>query len=241
MASLTKGRYRARLAENAKDIGAAQALRARAFGLSADAEAFDLRCQHILIEEVATDRLVGCFRLLPLSAGHEIGQSYSARYYDLSALHSYDAPLAEVGRFCLEPGVRDPDILRLAWAALTRFVDAHGIGMLIGCSSFRGTDATAYADAFDMLRERHLAPPRWLPRIKAPNVVRFAARLRRAPDMKQAMRLMPPLLKTYLLMGGWVSDHAVIDRELNTLHVFTGVEVGRIPASRQRLLRQAAV
>ena len=38
-------------------------------------------------------------------------------------------------------------------------------------------------------------------------------------------------------MGGWVSDHAVVDREMNTLHVFTGLEIGRIPPERVRVLR----
>ena len=38
-------------------------------------------------------------------------------------------------------------------------------------------------------------------------------------------------------MGGWVSDHAVIDAEMNTLHVFTGVEVNNIPETRKKLLR----
>jgi putative hemolysin len=59
------------------------------------------------------------------------------------------------------------------------------------------------------------------------------------PDMKQALRRMPPLLRTYLVMGGWVSDHAVIDNDLNTLHVFTGVEIKRMPPKRARLLRRA--
>ena len=54
------------------------------------------------------------------------------------------------------------------------------------------------------------------------------------------MRHMPPLLRTYLGMGGWVSDHAVIDRDLDTLHVFTGVEVGAIPDRRKRALRALA-
>jgi putative hemolysin len=54
------------------------------------------------------------------------------------------------------------------------------------------------------------------------------------------MRQMPPLLKTYLMMGGWVSDHAVIDRQMNTLHVFTGVEIVAIPETRKRLLRAVA-
>jgi hypothetical protein len=38
-------------------------------------------------------------------------------------------------------------------------------------------------------------------------------------------------------LGGWVSDHAVIDPDLDTLHVFTAVEVARIPPARARALR----
>jgi putative hemolysin len=51
---------------------------------------------------------------------------------------------------------------------------------------------------------------------------------------------MPPLLRTYLLMGGCVSDHAVIDGDLNTLHVFTGLEIAAIPPARARALRAVA-
>ena len=95
--------------------------------------------------------------------------------------------------------------------------------MLFGCSSFAGTSAGPYLDAFALLRQRHLAPPQWRVQEKAPEVVRYAAELRQAPDMKKALQAMPPLLRTYLAMGGWVSDHAVVDRRMNTLHVFTGL------------------
>jgi putative hemolysin len=54
------------------------------------------------------------------------------------------------------------------------------------------------------------------------------------------MQSMPPLLRTYLAMGGWVSDHAVVDRDLGTMHVFTGVEIGKVPPARARLLRALA-
>jgi putative hemolysin len=91
-----------------------------------------------------------------------------------------------------------------------------------------------------MLKERHIAPKRWRPRVKAPNVFRFAQKLRGKPDVKQAMRRMPPLLRTYLMMGGWVSDHAVVDAQMNTLHVFTGLEIRAIPPARKRLLRAVA-
>ncbi len=238
-------RYTARLAQGPEDIARAQSLRARAFlghldPEARDADDFDAICAHILIEDRREDRLVCCFRMLPLAAGREIGRSYSAQYYELSSLESFEGPMVEMGRFCIDPDCADPDILRVAWGAMTAYVDDNGVEMLFGCSSFKGTDAEAYLDAFAMLKERHLAPKRWLPRVKAPSVFRFAQKLRRKPDAKRAMLGMPPLLRTYLMMGGWVSDHAVVDPAMNTLHVFTGVEIRAIPPARKRLLRAVA-
>lgn len=236
-------RYVARPASGPDDVRRAQALRAQGFGRpgGTDHDGFDDICMHVLIEERTTGRLVCCFRVMILTGGCDIAQSYSAQFYELSAFGEFDGRMAEVGRFCIAPDLHDPDILRVAWAALTRLVDDEGIEMLFGCSSFKGVRAETYLDAFAMLRERHLAPPEWGPRVKAPRVFRFAQKLRRyRPDLKQAMRHMPPLLRTYLVMGGWVSDHAVIDRELDTLHVFTGVEVGAIPDRRKQALRALA-
>jgi putative hemolysin len=149
--------------------------------------------------------------------------------------------MVEMGRFCLHPEKHDPDILRLAWGAMTRFVDQAGVKLLFGCSSFQGVEAEAYLDSFALLQARHLAPQRWQPRVKAPEYFRFSGRLQRhAPDPARALQKMPPLLRTYLMMGGWVSDHAVVDRDLGTMHVFTGLEIGAIPPARARLLRMVA-
>jgi putative hemolysin len=242
--ALLRGRYRARTAATAADIARAQDLRTLCFrgeGAALDADAFDAVCTHVLVEEVRTGALVACFRLLPLTDGCEIARSYSAQFYDLAALSDYRGRMVEMGRFCVAPGAADPDILRVAWGAMTAYVDREGVGMLFGCSSFHGTEASAYLDAFALLKERHLAPRRWLPRVKAPDVFRFARRLRgMRPDLRAAARAMPPLLRTYLVMGGWVSDHAVVDRDLNTLHVFTCLEIDRVPALRARALRAVA-
>ncbi|QTN35546.1 GNAT family N-acetyltransferase [Cognatishimia activa] len=239
MVGLMKSRYEAFEATTRAEIEAAQRLRHLAFkgvdGL--DADAFDEICTHILVKDRKSGALVCCFRFLPLNSGNEIAQSYSAQYYELSALQDFQGTMVEMGRFCIHPEVQDPDILRVAWAAMTAYVDNNNVELLFGCSSFKGTDAKEYFDAFAMLRDRHIAPKRWLPRVKAPKVFQFAARLRRKPDLKQAQLRMPPLLRTYLMMGGWVSDHAVVDEQMNTLHVFTGLEIKAIPPARKRLLR----
>lgn len=246
MQPFAKGRYLARMAETQADLHAAQRLRWICFlsrnGAAAsserDADDLDARYRHVLIEDIRDHRLVCCFRFLPLSDGSRIGRSYSAQFYNLGALERFDGPMIELGRFCVDPQTRDPDIIRTAWAAITRHVDETGTQMLFGCSSFTGTEPDDHAEAFAMLKERHLAPRRWLPRVKAPKVFRFARALRlRKPDPRRAMAAMPPLLRSYLAMGGWVSDHAVVDPAMQTMHVFTGVEVAAIPPSRKRLLR----
>lgn len=250
MLRLRKGRYSARFAETDEDLRACQQLRYLAFidksgarqrDTGLDTDAFDAKCRHVMVEELKTGALVCCFRLLPLTDGGQIGSSYAAQYYELSALETYTGRMVEMGRFCIHPDWKDPDILRVAWGAMTAYVDEEGVEMLFGCSSFKGTEAESYMDAFALLNQRHIAPKRWLPRVKAPAIFPFAQRLnRRKPDMKRAQQGMPPLLRTYLMMGGWVSDHAVVDRDMNTLHVFTGLEIGSIPPARARLLRATA-
>lgn len=250
MPQFSRGRYRARMAKTDADIDAAQRLRfaafiahrdaakdgARAHGV--DADHLDPQCHHMLVEERRTGRLVCCFRMMPLKTGAEIERSYSAQFYDLAALKGYPGAMVEMGRFCIHPDVKDPDILRVAWGAMTKYVDDHGVEMLFGCSSFEGIEADSYMDAFALLKARHIAPKRWLPRVKAPKIFPYAKRLQiKRPDMKNALSKMPPLLRTYLSMGGWVSDHAVVDPDMNTLHVFTGVEIKRVPKARARLLR----
>ena len=238
---MTKGRYRAGLARTADETAQAQALRTLAFGTDAtDRDDFDRHCVHMLIRDRTSGDLVCCFRILLFDGGGGLDRSYSAQFYELSGLKTFPGRMLEMGRFCIHPNWHDPDILRVAWGALTVFVDEHGVGFLFGCSSFAGTRTENYLDAFAMLRAHHLAPKRWQPRIKAPDVFRFAARLRRQPDPKKAMARMPPLLRTYLMMGGRVSDHAVVDHHMNTLHVFTGLEISAIPDARKRLLRAVA-
>lgn len=239
-------KYMARLAENEQDIQAVQKLRGYLFGTfknknTLDIDPHDVKCRHVLIESVQTGALCACFRFMYFQTGAELDQSYSAQFYDLKRLKVFRKPIIEIGRFCMRSDIQDFEPLRVAWAFLTQYVDQNKIALMLGCSSFKGTDEGQYTDAFALLKERHLAPDIWKPKPKAKEIFRFADRLKsHKPILKQANKSMPPLLRSYLGMGGWVSDHAVVDRNLNTLHVFTGVEVRLIPRIRARLLRAQA-
>jgi len=76
---------------------------------------------------------------------------------------------------------------------------------------FELIDHGRYIDCFAILRERYLGSKKLLPRVKSPSVLKFSKALQPDINFKIAMLKMPPLLRVYLLMGSWVSDHAVID------------------------------
>ena len=243
MDPLTKGRYSARLAASAADLASALALRHLQFRArrgpghaASDEDSFDAACQHMLVHDATTGDLVCCYRLMTFASGRTLATSYTAQFYDLAPLASHTRPLIELGRFCLHPAHHDPDILRLAWAALTRLVDTSHAAMLFGCSSFDGADPTAHAAALGHLARHHLAPTSLNPGARLPGAVDLRPLAGQAPDRAP----LPPLLKTYLAMGGFVSDHAVIDRDLDTLHVFTALPIAAIPQHRAAALRALA-
>lgn len=225
------GRLRARMVTGAEDLARALALRSLVFraGAAEDRDSFDARCGQVVIEDGA-GRLLATFRMLSLPQG-EIESSYSAQFYDLAALRHYPGPVLELGRFCVAPGVGDPDVLRLAFGVITRAVDAGGVTLLCGCSSFAGADPARHAGALAALRDR-TGPLQWRPRARR-EAVAFGAG---AGDPAA----LPPLLRSYLALGAWVSDHAVQDTELDTLHVFTAIETNRIAPARARALRALA-
>ncbi len=240
MRALEKGRLRARLAEGPEDVRRAQALRHLCFrgGPGLDADAFDDRCRHVLVEEVAGGALLAVFRVLAIADAAALPTCYAAQFYGLEPLTALPFPAVEMGRFCVAPGQGDPDILRLAWAAMTRLVDEGGFALMIGCTSFHGADPARHAAALAALVP-HAAPEALRPRRKAALSVTLAD-LPPPEDPRAALAGLPPLLRTYLGMGGRVSDHAVIDRDLDTLHVFTLVEVAQVPPARARALRALA-
>lgn len=247
MQPFCKGQFRARLAVSPDDIRAAQRLRYRAFrggrvsdpatpdGL--DHDALDARCDHLILETVDGAEIVGTCRLVLIRQPQELDRSYSAQFYALRTPAALADPRLEIGRFCLSPALRDPDALRLAWAALTRIVETEGVVQMFGCSSFAGVDPGSHTDALAFLAAHHLGPAADRPGRRAPETVPLVPA---AHDPRRALMQMPPLLRSYLAMGGWVSDHAVIDRDLNTLHVFTAVDIAAIPPARARLLRADA-
>ncbi|HBZ44429.1 MAG TPA: ornithine-acyl-ACP acyltransferase [Maritimibacter sp.] len=238
-ALLTHGGYEARRAASDADRDRAFALRYRAFvdpkGQGRERDGFDGLFDHVLIERAG--EVVGTYRYAVFDNMALVSKGYSSQHYDLAPLARTEGKAMEMGRFCLAPEVHDADVLRVAWGAMAALVDRADVKLLFGCSSFPGVDPNPYHDAFALLARDYQSAPGMRVGRKSREIVTFPDA---TPDPQVARAALPPLLRTYLGMGGWVSDHAVVDRQMGTLHVFTGVEIDRVPPARARALRVLA-
>ncbi len=109
--------------------------------------------------------------------------------------------------------------MQLLWRGIAAYIFAHNIDLMFGCASLPGTDVDALAAELTYLHAHHLAPPDI--RMKAlPS--RYVDMQRMDPaeiDARQVLVSLPPLIKGYLRLGGFVGDGAVVDTQFNTTDV----------------------
>ncbi len=235
MVDIWSGRLRVRLAATAADIDAAQALRYRIFyeALGArplsemlrrrrDVDRFDDDCDHLLVLDHSGGGgglVVGTYRLLRREAATRLGGFYSADEYDLAPLLAQPGEILELGRSCVDPSYRQRPVMQLLWSGIASYVFQHDIALMFGCASLPGTDPNALAAPLSYLHHHHLAPLGLRPRALSERYVDMGRLTARALDPGRALSALPPLIKGYLRLGGFVGDGAVIDEQFNTTDV----------------------
>jgi putative hemolysin len=233
---LRSGNLGLRLAETPAEIDAAQALRYRVFyeemGAHADAatlaakrdvDGFDAVADHLLVLDhdlgEGPAAVVGTYRLIRRPGAAKLGGFYSAAEFDLAPLLTFPGEVMELGRSCVAGPYRTRGTLQLLWRGIAAFVFRHRIDVMFGCASLPGTDLDLLAPQLAYLHANHLAPPALRPRALPQRHVAMDQLPTAAIDMKAAVVALPPLIKGYLRLGGFVGDGAVIDAQFNTTDV----------------------
>ena len=111
---------------------------------------------------------------------------------------------------------------------LQSLISSGGINFIFGCTSFVGADNPKHLESLGFLGKNQLADPKLLIKTKSSLAIDIKNKVADVNQGNTTKNFLPPLLRFYLRLGGRVSDHAVIDRDLDTLHVFTYVNLKNI-------------
>lgn len=233
---LRAGNLGVRIAESPAEVRAAQALRFRVFfaemgatpgpgarATNRDADPYDAVADHLLVLDHALGdgpaAVVGTYRMVQREGAARVGQFYSAAEYDLGPIDAFPGRVLELGRSCVDVAYRGRAVMQLLWRGIAAYVAEQNIELMFGCASLPGIDPNALATELTYLYGHHLAPPALRVRALPDRYVEMRRLDPLAVDARKANLLLPPLVKGYLRVGGFVGDGAVIDVEFNTIDV----------------------
>jgi len=226
-----KGSLVISLARNLFEIEEAQRLRYKIFSeeLGAkiekndiDVDGFDEFCDHLIIRDQLTQRVVGTYRILTAAMAAEAGGFYSAGEFDLSRLQHLFSNTVEIGRGCVHPDYRHGGTIALLWSGIAKYMIQYSYEYIIGCASITMTDGGHIASSIyqKLIMQGHLSPQEY-------RVFPHCGLPLSALDI--SLEVSPPaLLKGYMRIGAYICGEPAWDPHFNTANLLVMLPISRI-------------
>ncbi len=209
------------VAESNELIQEAQKLRYRIFAqelgakLKSPVEGLDLDevdpyCDHLIVFDNNTQKIVGYTRLLTDVQAQKLGRFYSQGEFNMNRVLEMPGRFLEVGRTCVDPDFRGGAVLTTLWSALVEYALTGGFNYLLGCASITpGPSGFAVDAVYRSINAKNIAPESYqvTPTLPVP------AHLRCNRDESG----IPPLLKAYLRFGALICGEPCWDKDFNCM------------------------
>ncbi|MBN2120798.1 MAG: GNAT family N-acetyltransferase [Candidatus Omnitrophica bacterium] len=196
-----------------------------------DQDAFDKACEHLVVIDKKTQQVVGTYRLLLRSQAEKTTGFYSETEFNLKNIkNNCRGELLEMGRACVDARYRKFPILNFLWKAIISYMVDNKVKFIFGCSSIEEPQPAKVSKIFKFLKDNAFSPPRFrvaplknkrYPYFKEP--VEYSR--------KEALSLVPSLVKGYLTMGAVACGEPAWDKEFDTADFFMMVETEKMNAS----------
>lgn len=186
-----------------------------------DIDVYDPYCDHLIVRDHASGKVVGTYRILSPDAARRIGGYYSETEFYLTRLQNLKPNIVEIGRSCIHPDYRSGGVIAMLWSGLAEYMLSRGHEYLIGCASVGMADGGHNAaNLYVQLAEEHLSPLEYrvFPRHRLP--FEHLATGHKA--------VIPPLVKGYLRAGAWVCGDPAWDPDFNTADFLVMLPMSRI-------------
>ena len=233
-----------KLADTPEEKRAAQRLRYRVFvqelgartndmsdQVGVEYDAYDAYSDHLILQDKtlpADDNVIGVYRLLRGDIAMKGPGFYSANEFELEKISGCGRKSVELGRSCVDRRYRNGVAMHLLWNGLAEYVTRNEIEILFGVASFHGTDPAVIAHALSLLHYNYLASDELRATAYGENAIAMDILSHKETDRITALMQIPPLIKSYLRLGGTVGAGAFVDYGFNTIDVCLVMDTLRI-------------
>jgi putative hemolysin len=191
-----------------------------------DIDLFDDYCEHLLVRDVATQQVIGTYRVLTPAQAKRVGGTYSDTEFDLTRLRGVRDRMVELGRSCVHPEHRHGGVILSLWGALFEFMSRNQLDTMIGCASIpmlhNGViTGDVAASVWQQLRQDALASVEFHVRPRLPLPIE---------ELNGDLNVEPPaLIKGYIRLGAKILGAPAWDPDFNTADLPMMMRVGDLP------------
>jgi putative hemolysin len=222
------------LAQTPQDLANCQRLRYLVFnielreGLSTsdrgglDIDPFDPFCDHLMVRELESGKLVGTYRLQTGRVAECNLGYYGNQFFDFSVYEPMRNELLELGRACVHEDYRNMMVLHALWKGIAVYATRTRSRYLMGCNSISSQVEDHGIAMFEQLKDKYLAEPAFqtLPQPGCQCV---------ASGNPVEVSRPPRLFRAYLDISARIAGPPAIDREFKTIDFLTIVDLANLP------------
>jgi putative hemolysin len=249
------GKYRLRLAHTIEDRDAACRLRFRVFNIEMgeglessyetglDTDQFDLFCEHLLVEEKSSHRIVGTYRMQSGETAARHHGYYSEQEFHFAPYEPLRSGILELGRASIDREHRTPEVLTLLWRGIAQYANDMGLRYLVGCSSLNSQDPSEGWQMYHQLEQYRVSPEFATEPTAAYTcpTEQMGISAQPSPFSTESSLPAPPkvpkLLRTYLAIGARICAPPAWDREFGTIDFLTLLDLKMLsPSARNHFL-----
>ena len=193
----------------ALDMGAK--LKTEAEGL--DYDEVDEFCDHLIVTDNSTGRIIGYTRLLNQTQAEKLGYFYSQKEFNLDKVFALPGKFLEIGRTCVDPDFRGSAVMVTLWSALIDYSVEGSYDYLFGCASIPpGPNGYAVDAIYRSIDKKSIGDAN----LTVTPTIPIPEHLQCEVDESG----IPPLLKAYLRFGVQICGQPCWDADFNVMDVF---------------------
>lgn len=195
-----------------------------------DIDNHDFLCDHLIVKDKATNKVVACYRLLSTNSGKKIKRFYTQGEFQMDSLLSAHGHKLELGRACVHKDFRKGTVIALLWKGLISYARKSDTRYMFGCSSVNRKDFPYFSQILESIERQD----GFVSEFEIGVHKKYAS----LPALKEAddknPKAMNSLMHMYMMAGARFGKNFAYDAEMDCIDLFTLMDMEKLPSSFER-------
>lgn len=197
-----------------------------------DMDLHDFSCDHLIVREKNTKKIVATYRLL-LQEENEEREFYTETEFNLENFRKLPGNKLELGRACVHKDFRSGLVISLLWKGLCAYAKKTSTKYMFGCSSLSREEFQDLPFIRAQFEKRGVISELEV-NVQPEYHLSHYPMLKLPTELSADHQKMPSLLNMYLLAGAKVGSEIAYDEEMDCLDFFTVMDFTNLPSSFER-------